>query len=498
MRRLVTAKLQHPITPNDQKIFNLLLDVVRARQLDVTLRVAGGWVRNMMLGIPANDIDIAVDGRDSTGACMTGEYVANQVTLYQQSVGLESRHIGVIHSNPEKSKHLDTATTHIFGHGIDFVHLRSETYATTRIPTIQPGTIESDAERRDFTVNALYYNIHTQLVEDYCAGIQDLEDRLLRCPLDPRQTFRDDPLRLLRAIRFAFYLDLRICHNIIEASRDPEIKTAVMDKVSRERVGIEMGKTLAGPRPLAALGMLRELDLLKVVFRWGDIQKMGSAQSCELTPVEWTPEQWDIVFRCVRGVNDVIPEGEERLSAVMSALFAPFLPEAQVSPMMPSCVRFSLQLPRRVSDYAEAVLHASWRLVGMTKDLQADTTDFRELVRPTGEIPSFRTNLYDVIKSVSKWPTAFATSLIICSELLHRGPAFGLALRDAVLQDPTGLYDMGSMRPVVRGDVLAKATGVEKKQIAGAVASLLYVQVEYPGIGADDALEKVRGILSQN
>jgi tRNA nucleotidyltransferase/poly(A) polymerase len=94
----------------------------------------------------------------------------------------------------------------ILGHWVDFTNLRTETYeAGSRIPTVRFGTAEEDAQRRDFTINSLFYNLNSRRIEDLTGhGLCDLLERqLVRTPLPPRTTFLDDPLRLLRAVRFA-------------------------------------------------------------------------------------------------------------------------------------------------------------------------------------------------------------------------------------------------------------------------------------------------------
>lgn len=100
---------------------------------------------------------------------------------------------------------METATLSLNGQLIDIVNLRSETYTDiTRIPTIEMGTPLEDAYRRDLTINSLFYNIMEDKVEDYTGlGLQDINDKIIRTPLDPLQTFLDDPLRLLRTVRFA-------------------------------------------------------------------------------------------------------------------------------------------------------------------------------------------------------------------------------------------------------------------------------------------------------
>lgn len=109
------------------------------------------------------------------------------------------------------------------------------------------GTPEEDALRRDATVNALFYNLSTSKVEDFTRrGLEDMERKVIKTPLAPLQTFKDDPLRVLRAIRFASRLDYQIAAEDEAAMRDASIKDALKLKISRERVGVEVTKMLKG------------------------------------------------------------------------------------------------------------------------------------------------------------------------------------------------------------------------------------------------------------
>ena len=152
-----------------------------------------------------------------------------------------------IAANPEKSKHLETVTTKILGFDVDFVNLRKETYNEhSRNPQVEFGTALEDAERRDATVNALFYNLHTDKVEDYTGGLNDMWSKLMRTPLDPYQTFKDDPLRILRLIRFASRLGFSIHAKSEACMGDPSILSALRLKISRERIGTEVEKMLKG------------------------------------------------------------------------------------------------------------------------------------------------------------------------------------------------------------------------------------------------------------
>lgn len=167
------------------------------------------------MGKESSDIDIAMDD-------MFGEEFAK---MLNEKLYPDQKKFGVIKSNSEKSKHLETATMRIHGMMIDLVNLRSEKYTEdSRVPTIDIGTPEEDAYRRDLTINSLFYNINQGIVEDFTQrGIQDLKDGIIRTPLQPLQTFLDDPLRVMRTVRFATRYDFKILEEIYEAARSDRV-----------------------------------------------------------------------------------------------------------------------------------------------------------------------------------------------------------------------------------------------------------------------------------
>ncbi|CAJ1954114.1 unnamed protein product [Cylindrotheca closterium] len=232
---------------------------------DVQVRVAGGWVRDKVLGMKSDDVDIALDN-------CTGEEFANCLKTYMQLFEHETiGRIGVIAANPDQSKHLETATMKVCGIEVDFSNLRHEAYADdSRIPEIVIGTPVEDSYRRDFTINALYYNVHTNQVEDWTRrGLKDLlETRLVTTPLDAHHTFRDDPLRVLRAIRFAVRFGMELSDDLQEACMSTTIHQELHRKVSRERVGKELEGMLSGKHanPINALQLICRLNLAGSIF----------------------------------------------------------------------------------------------------------------------------------------------------------------------------------------------------------------------------------------
>lgn len=270
-RRSVCTQLK--LTNVEQNICNLLKDYsqeynkMHSSTEPIVLRITGGWVRDKLLGFFSHDLDIAVNN-------MSGEQFAVGLSAYlsehYEKYGITPHSIHKIDKNPEKSKHLETATTKLFGIEIDFVNLRSEEYTNeSRIPVVAFGTPQQDALRRDATLNALFYNIQNDSIEDFTgSGLQDLQNGVLRTPLPPRQTFLDDPLRVLRLIRFASRLGFIIDTETYTAMGDPDINQAFQHKISRERVGVELHKILQGPDPMIGLKLIQQANLENVIFYW--------------------------------------------------------------------------------------------------------------------------------------------------------------------------------------------------------------------------------------
>ena len=242
----------------------------------VEIRVAGGWVRDKILNLNSHDVDVALNNMSGVQfATIVQAYLTHLERTGQIPVPQKKHKIGVISANPSQSKHLETATMKIHGIEVDFVNLRAEEVyeSHSRIPTHQTrqfGTPLEDALRRDFTCNSLFYNIRTRQVDDWTGrGIDDLlVTRQIVTPLDPHTTFHDDPLRVLRAIRFSVRYDMDLSDDIRSAAKSPEVHHSLHLKVSRERVGKELEGCLTGKgaRPGRALDLITQLKLAGSVF----------------------------------------------------------------------------------------------------------------------------------------------------------------------------------------------------------------------------------------
>ena len=244
------------LSPDEATLFKLLNDVALCNGTNTTLRVAGGWVRDKVLAsyvVPAagraaaapplesanRDIDIALDNQ-------TGTEFANRVKAWLEAHGDGDVRVGTIQRNPDRSKHLETATMTVLGFSVDFVNLRTEEYCLySRIPAARFGNPYEDASRRDFTINSLFLNLRSWRLEDLTGrGLADLARKVVATPLAPRETLLDDPLRLLRAARFAARLGFGLCGDLAAAAALPEVRAALAAKVSRERIGRELDQML--------------------------------------------------------------------------------------------------------------------------------------------------------------------------------------------------------------------------------------------------------------
>ncbi|GMP47799.1 hypothetical protein CsSME_00015533 [Camellia sinensis var. sinensis] len=314
----VLVKDNIDLTDKEKQIFDRLLQVLRHFNLQTQLRVAGGWVRDKLLGKECYDIDIAIDN-------MMGQEFCGKVNDYLSSTGEEAQGVGVIQCNPDQSKHLETARMRLFDVWIDFVNLRSEDYSeNSRIPTMRFGTAEEDAYRRDLTINSLFYNINTNSVEDFTGrGIADLKSGKIVTPLPPKETFLDDPLRVLRAIRFGARFGFTLDDELKKAASDDDVKAAIADKISRERIGHEIDLMVSGDQPVKAISYISDLLLFWVVFRFPPVVDPPIPQGCESCDricVAYLDAAWDLMqlIGCST-FND-----EQRRLAFYAALFLPF------------------------------------------------------------------------------------------------------------------------------------------------------------------------------
>jgi len=232
----------------NDKIFGIVSEVVTAE--NVRAFVIGGWVRDCLLkrDHPGKDIDIVVAG--------SGIAIARKIA---KSIDPKIK-VNVF-------KNFGTAMFRWNEYEIEFVGARKESYRRgSRKPVVEDGTLEDDQLRRDFTINALAISLNKDtygLLIDPFGGRKDLSSKIIRTPLDPDKTFSDDPLRMLRAIRFAAQLKF-----IIEKDTFNSIKenTERISIVSKERIITELNKIIMCDNPSTGLILLEESGLLGIIF----------------------------------------------------------------------------------------------------------------------------------------------------------------------------------------------------------------------------------------
>ena len=213
--------------------------------------VIGGYVRDCFLGRAGNDIDIVVEGSGMELALAVGRKVHAKVSLF---------------------KNFGTAMLHFQGDEVEFVGARKESYRReSRKPIVEDGTLEEDQLRRDFTINAMAFSLQQEsfgeLVDPF-GGIRDLAEGIIRTPLDPDQTYSDDPLRMLRAIRFATKLStpeirFRIVPESLDSMRRMRGRLSIL---SKERIVDELDKMLLTDRPSLAFELMDRTGLLEEIL----------------------------------------------------------------------------------------------------------------------------------------------------------------------------------------------------------------------------------------
>lgn len=354
------------LNEDEKKLFSLLRECCQYYNLGVTLRVAGGWVRDKLLGMECKDCDIAIDK-------MMGQSFAERLREFLISRHIPTSAYGIIQANPERSKHLETATLTIFGYPIDFVNLRAEAYTqSSRIPSaINFGSPLQDALRRDITINSLFYNIHNEEVEDFCGtAFQDLQDQLIRAPLPAKETLMDDPLRLLRVIRFATRLQFRIEETLQAAIMDEEVDTAFRLKISRERVGAELEKILTDRHALDGLRLLNLLGIFNLVF---DVPSHLRLCALNESTVDFPPfPNENLVNTILRLCHDWVPtlaSAGERKLAFLAAVLIPY-----------SGVQVGRKAPKKPEPLTTVIIRDS------IKFMNHDYSDVNQLLDPIDDV----------------------------------------------------------------------------------------------------------------
>lgn len=229
------------------KLFKLISGI--AAQHNQSVYIVGGYVRDLLMKRQApTDIDFVTEG--------------NGITLAQAVAK-------AINPNQKVSVFRNYGTAMFRHHGLDleFVGARKESYAeNSRKPSVETGSLEDDQKRRDFTINALAISLNQdafgELIDPF-GGVTDIQNKILRTPLEPSQTYSDDPLRMMRAIRFAATLNFSIEERSLQAIKKEAARISI---VSMERVMVEFNKMMLSEKPSIGLKLMEQTGLLQLII----------------------------------------------------------------------------------------------------------------------------------------------------------------------------------------------------------------------------------------
>ena len=233
-------------TEKEQFIFNKISHA--AAEMGVPAYIIGGFVRDKILGRESKDVDIVTVG---------------------DGIDLAKKVAERFKPRPHVNFFKNFGTAHIYAEEMDieFVGARKESYSYhSRNPEVVPGTLEEDQIRRDFTINALAISLNAEdygkLVDPF-QGMEDIKNKIIRTPADPTYTFSDDPLRMMRAIRFASQLQFAIKEETLQGIKNNVERIRI---VSQERITEEFNKILLSPKPSVGLDLLYQSGLLHIIF----------------------------------------------------------------------------------------------------------------------------------------------------------------------------------------------------------------------------------------
>lgn len=282
---------RNSVVMNDRELFKLI-DTV-AREMGNDIYVVGGYVRDKILGRKVKDIDFVILG----DAMQFADQLCRSLEI----------------KNLVRYPRFGTFMTYYKGYHLEFVNARKESYDNnSRKPVTEPSDLLSDLSRRDFTINTLAMHISDDKFEeivDIFDGQKDLENGIIRTPLEPGQTFSDDPLRMMRAIRFATRFQFKIKEETFKGIRENSERLAI---ISQERIQDEFNKILLTAKPSQGMELLDESGLLEQFF----------PEACAMKGVEQKKEfhHKDVFYHTLE-VLDNIAEKDDSLELRLAALF---------------------------------------------------------------------------------------------------------------------------------------------------------------------------------
>ncbi len=355
---------------SDSRVLERLGELADAQGLE--LYAVGGYVRDKLLGKKVKDIDFTVIG----DAVAFAKVVAKE--------------LGV--RDPVLFEKFGTAMVPYRGYQLDFVTARAESYESqSRKPKVWEGALEDDLARRDFTVNALAASLNHerfgQLVDLY-DGIGDLERKILRTPLEPEQTFSEDPLRIMRAVRFAAQLEFTVAPEALAACKKMADRLKI---VSQERITDELMKLMSADRPSIGLRLMHETGVLEIVFK-----EISELAGVEQVGQHHHKDVFDHTLLVVDRIAELTPDPVLRMAALVHDIAKPrtkrFFPDQgwtfhgheDVGSRMLKPIGKRLRLPDKTTTKLMKMTALHMRPINLTREEVTDSA-VRRLIVDAGE-----------------------------------------------------------------------------------------------------------------
>ncbi|MEJ2103062.1 MAG: CCA tRNA nucleotidyltransferase [Ignavibacteriaceae bacterium] len=343
-----------------------------AEDVGVEVFVVGGFIRDLILKKEVEDIDFLVIGD-----------VAKYAKSFANSVGIDDiviyKNFGTAHFNHQ-------------GLNFEFVAARKESYKkTSRKPTVSEGTFSDDISRRDFTINTIAASVSAEKfgeVTDLFNGIDDIERKIIRTPLNPMETFDDDPLRILRAFRFASQLNFEVADDILKAAEEMRERLSI---VSQERITDEFLKILKSPKPSIGLTLLQKSKVMEVIFP--EISKMIGVEQRD------DYHHKDVFYHTLEVVDNISKKTDDvwlRFAALVHDIAKPktkrfvkgigwtFHGHEELGARMMKSIFKRMKLPMGKLDYVERLVRLHLRPIALVSDEVTDSA-IRRMVVAAGE-----------------------------------------------------------------------------------------------------------------
>ncbi|KAJ8125675.1 hypothetical protein O1611_g7961 [Lasiodiplodia mahajangana] len=490
------------LLPAEELLRELLLECAQHFP-GLEIWITGGWVRDRLLGIPSSDLDLALSN-------VTGREFGKFLEEFSARPEIESKYrlkadgLGIPDSkftrfhvterNADMSKKLETAGGKLFGLDVDLVNLRKEVYdGQSRTPDMEFGTPEEDAFRRDATVNAMFFHLGKQEIVDLTGrGLKDLTARIMTTPLDPRQTFMDDPLRVLRLIRVGSKLGFALHPEATQWMKENEIRRALDTMITRDRISIELFKMMRDANTAVAFQHIFESNLYTPVFL-----RLGSPL-LETLQTEFpilglsTSSPWPMTWPRVYQLLSYLLKDSSNLGNMVQSekvdhlwIMAAYAPIAGLRrKMLGQAVQeatTALRIPSKISKVLESSLRNFDSILAIldTTTTQSEKPPF---AKPSQAVYAPQTSTPSV-------PSVCGSSMdeILAGSLLERFSAFADFVWD---QD---LRNAHLQRPLLNGNEIQSLFGLQKggKYLKSAIDGLMTWQFEH----VDGQVEDAKGWL---